>query len=794
MCRGMKKLVMQEGITFIGEQAFSCIPISGAGDNYVLEEIVIPASVEAIGIKAFSNLKAVKTLTFTEGSQLISLGFQAFSGMTSLEGMTFPAGLKEFGTEAKLVTFSGKSIRVYSSELFSGNKAMKYLDMSACADMTAIPIELCKGLSGIETLLLPPNVETIGNQAFYNMTSLKDVTIPASVYSLGGYAFYGCKKLEKVTFESGSVMEKLGIEEAIPYSNNNTDMMKGLYVFANTPALKSVTLPTNLTVIGIGCFMNSGIEAIGMPASLAYIGDYAFKECKNLKAANFSAETYYIGDEAFYGCVSLENANMVEGLQHIGNSAFTHCEKMKSVYIPATLTSMAGNPFASCYGLETFTISEENVDFILVDGVLYDRTMYTLIYYPTSMTAETFEIPESVNEIAAGAFADSKLKSVEIPNQVTEILEGTFRGSALESVTFHRGINSIGDYAFEGCKNLNNVKIPNSARWLGNYIFANCTSLTNFEFEDQISAASPYILGTHFFDGCTSLSTLVLPNHAKISDEEAANYTGISNYKDRALPAYMFANTGLVNVVLPENITVLDAPGIFMNCKQLETFVFEAKQLNTYYLGEKLFYGCSKLKSLTFPVFASAQTVIQNNGYVFAECTALESVIFLGEGKDRAQTVGEGVFQNCVNLETVKFYKLDGTEHTFAGLRKNAFKGCAKLKSLKFGNNGISSMYEGALSGTAFEVLKVTNVRYFDEGPAFAGMAKLKQLFITNKELKMDARTFQNLACDVDIYFYEYTKEEVIKMAGTDEWFTKADAKAHFYFKDTMPADVVVPE
>jgi hypothetical protein len=47
----------------------------------------------------------------------------------------------------------------------------------------------------------------------------------------------------------------------------------------------------------------------------------------------------------------------------------------------------------------------------------------------------------------------------------------------------------------------------------------------------------------------------------------------------------------------------------------------------------------------------------------------------------------------------------------------------------------------------------------------------------------------------MNFYFYEQTKEEVIAAyGGKDDWLTNADEKAHFYFKDTIPADVEWPE
>ena len=144
-------------------------------------------------------------------------------------------------------------------------------------------------------------------------------------------------------------------------------------------------------------------------------------------------------------------------------------------------------------------------------------------------------------------------------------------------------------------------------------------------------------------------------------------------------------------------------------------------------------------------------------------------------------------------LKEVKMISVNnGSDLGFSGLRESVFYGCATLKHIKFGS-GVSDLYKNALYGTGIEVLKVTGVKNFDKGPAFAGMAKLKQLFISNDSLKMDENTFKELACDVDIYFYEHTREEVIKLIGNDSWLTGADAKAHFYFKDTMPEGVEIP-
>jgi hypothetical protein len=73
-------------------------------------------------------------------------------------------------------------------------------------------------------------------------------------------------------------------------------------------------------------------------------------------------------------------------------------------------------------------------------------------------------------------------------------------------------------------------------------------------------------------------------------------------------------------------------------------------------------------------------------------------------------------------------------------------------------------------------------------------MEGLNQLFVSNVELQIESYTFADLAGDVDIYFYEHTKEEIVKMCGNDDWFINASETANFYFKDTMPEGIVIPQ
>jgi hypothetical protein len=73
-------------------------------------------------------------------------------------------------------------------------------------------------------------------------------------------------------------------------------------------------------------------------------------------------------------------------------------------------------------------------------------------------------------------------------------------------------------------------------------------------------------------------------------------------------------------------------------------------------------------------------------------------------------------------------------------------------------------------------------------------MTNLKEIFMKfSGYTGMNAETFTGIGSEVNVYFYNHTKEQIVSMAGNDAWFTEADEGVTFYFKDTMPDDVKIP-
>ena len=794
-CSSLESLVLQEGLETVAKSA-----VSNSGK---LTELVIPSTVTAIGDYAFEYATELKTLTFTEGSVLHQIGQYAFGYCSSLESLTLPANLTTFVN----IRGGDSSYLGYNSRAFIGCSALKYVDMSACEELTELPSAVFSGCTAIESIVLPPNLETIHNGAFGSnsvnnaLKSLKEITIPASVTSIGGYVFANCTALETVIFEAGSPITELGaVEKRSDYGG------WGFNMFLNTPALKKVVLPENLTLIGNSCFENSGVAEINMPSSVNTIVTKAFYNCANIVDAGLSANLQYLGDEAYRDCEKLEIANLNFGLEYLGSMAFANCVSLKRAYIPATVTSISGNPFMGCSGVESFKLDEDSTSFVVVDGVLYDTTMYTLLYYPASLTAETFEIPATVHEIGAGAFAGAQLKHFVFPERFKEIPDYAFQNAAIESFTFHKSITRVGDYAFDGCKNLNNVTLPNSVKYAGYYAFANCTSLSNFQFEDVVAGEAPYQIGQHFFDGCTALTQAVFPNYMTITDKEANSNWDIQ-YAEMALPGYMFANSGITSVVIPAWVKDLGSPGVFQNCKNLETAIFAAKMMEGDYIGEYFFAGCTKLKEVEIPCglyypFCS---------YTFAGCSALERVAYYTEYSDGIEVYGGHAFDGCDSLKfleiwTVVEFEYDDDENVigYAELTPDylycpsayTFAGIGAMKFMAVGNPSEAYLANYLFADSSIETVWIRGTSELP-GKTFAGAKALKEVWI---HLNDDwyggdgTNAFAELENVTNIYFYDRTYDEVVELIGSDAWFTTVSEKAHFYFKDTMPADAVWPD
>ena len=446
-----------------------------------------------------------------------------------------------------------------------------------------------------------------------------------------------------------------------------------------------------------------------------------------------------------------------------------------------------------CSGVKSFELDQDNLDFVVKDGVLYDKTIYTVIYYPASLTAETFELPASVHELGVGSFAGAQLKTLVLPERITTIPEYAFCTAALESITLHKSLTQIGNYAFWNCPVLNNVVIPNSVKRAGNYAFAGCTALTSLTFEPLAEDGTTCALGEHFFDGCTALTQVIVPD-------------GMTK-----LAPYMFANTGIVNAQVPIAITNISAEGVFYNCKNLETVNFVCKQLKTSKIGPKFFYGCSKIKELVIP---DGVNNLLTGDEEFAYCTSLEKITFYTKILVESYA---GSLIGCTSLKSIEIYFVGkyvkdengvvidyaNTERTgIMTLYESVFKGSA-VKQAKVGVYECY-LHSLCLAGSNIETLVIDAAWVELYAPktsakkgTFSDAEALREVWFVgdmDDYVWFDEDAFNYLDHEVSFYFTTYTYDDLVDWIGDDTWYNSASKNAKFYFADEIPAGKQPPE
>jgi hypothetical protein len=306
------------------------------------------------------------------------------------------------------------------------------------------------------------------------------------------------------------------------------------------------------------------------------------------------------------------------------------------------------------------------------------------------------------------------------------------------------------------------------------------------------------------------MTQLILPNKMLPMEDGIADFRYVEN-PNACIPAYMFANTGIVNAVIPGWIVDVATEGVFANCALLETVTFESKLLSGTGIGPKFFAGCTKMKEFTLP--AGLRNVVYGM-QAFDGCTALEKVTLY---TNRVDVYMYGfTFTNCPNLKTIEMLYVVEMEYDENGkligykevvpaniycAYENAFFGTG-MDRLYIYNDSNFNISGPSFRGSKIETLVIDSRGWlciegnWDLGlGAFTGADALKEVWISLSEegFYFTENAFIEVDHDINVYFTNFTLEEMIEICGESYWYDNASEKVHFYFKDTIPADAEWP-
>ena len=547
------------------------------------------------------------------------------------------------------------------------------------------------GCDGIETLVIPDTITSIGQYAFegctaeiiwgdnpriteigsYTFSKYKgtSITIPDSVTNIGQYAFRYCNSLESITLpfvgatKNGTSNTHFGyIFGASSYSYNDdyvpTTLKEviitggtsiGYEAFRGCTALTSITIPDSVTSIGSGAFRGcSSLESITIP----FVGEEAGKTYSDKYEYHFG---YIFGKLSYSGGTAVKQT-YVYGSSPSGESSSTY-------YIPSSLrnvTVTGGNirygAFENCSMLTSVTIGNGVAS---IDMAFSNCSGLTSIYYTGDM-ASWLESGHGWGVLSSGRtlyIGGNKVEgAIAIPDGVTRISSCAFAyQKEITSVTIPDSVTSIDSGAFNGCSGLTSITIPDSVTSIESGAFYDCSGLTSIVIPDSVTS-----IGREAFRGCTGLTSVTIGN--------GVTSIGYSAFEDC---------TGLTSVIIPDSVTSIGY-GAFNGCSSLESITIpfvgdEAGKTSSdtyqypfgYIFGTSSYTGGERVTQYYFGSNTSNTTV----GYYYIP-SSLRSVVVTGGN------ILYGAFYNCSMLT---FVTIPDSVTSIGG---SAFAGCSSLTSI----------------------------------------------------------------------------------------------------------------
>ena len=235
-----------------------------------------------------------------------------------------------------------------------------------------------RSLVHLYNIVLPDNLKTIGDGAFYNQSLSGSLTIPEGVITIQSEAFGDCENLSGV----------LSLPSTLEFIETSA--------FQNCGFTCELLLPQNLKSIAYRAFFGcSGFYGnLILPEGLSRIESGVFCNCKNLTGDLIIPQNVKeIMYDAFSGCSGLNGRlTLPEGLKHIENSAFCGCKFSGPLVLPSTLKFI---------GRESFSYNMFSGE-LKLPASLQDLCPNAFEY--CSRISGTLEIPENITAIMENAF------------------------------------------------------------------------------------------------------------------------------------------------------------------------------------------------------------------------------------------------------------------------------------------------------------------------------------------------------------------------------------------------------
>lgn len=612
------------------------------------------------------------------------------------------------------------------------------------------------------------NARNIPANLFMNYTALQTVNLPEDVISIGDNAFNGCTNLTKVV---------------------NLDKVKsiGAVAFSNTKL--NVTILNSAQTIGNNAFDNvTTMSQLILGENLTSIGAYAFRNTLQSQAGHYWIKVAGAAPKS-------AAANAFDGVV------------TKKLFVPAGVyASYNGKSPWTQFNIETivdFPVNGTNPSWELTwDGtltILGSVPNYTnesdQPWFPYKNYIKKVVFGSNVTAVGNNALSyanenESKITEVVVPASVTEIGENAFKNNDQIEEVKAEGVKNIGSQAFENCSSLEKVKFGKEVSSMGEKVFNNCgivdvmavksatppaITARTFEGLGRMSANAPAKVKAKYAARRATSSTGQKSVSLEVPDEHiskylAAQYWNLFTFEyigehggivesDQAYDGlYVLYTDGTMIISAsaptdPQNINSgftissnakskvkrVEIQGLltklghqFNDCPNLEEVVLSGgiNSLNG------TFNNCPKLKTINLENVQYLKSHQQGNKVIpcFGGCTALQEVNI-----PNVLEIGDNCFKGCTGLTTVAL----GGE---AEVGMEAFSGCTALKRIALGNAKLNGALQAFQGCTALEEMTYSGTRMPAE--IFKGCTALHKINLGGSLKDILSEAFANTSID----------------------------------------------
>lgn len=260
----------------------------------------------------------------------------------------------------------------------------------------------------------------------------------------------------------------------------------------------------------------------GLP--VVEIGSDSFSDA-TVRSVNVPEGVAKISDRAFFFCQDMDYIDLPESLQIIGGNAFYGCLSLTRLYIPANVISIDCLTFGWT-SLKEINVASGNSHYASRDGVLYNSSITTMIFYPPNKPGQEFTLPDTVTEI--GFYAIDRpvnLKKLILNSSLREFSVGRITGSIadisaknnpyfcdIDGVLFSADESKL--IAYPSGRDGTSYTVPDGTSSIGTYAFADAGWLQVLDLPDSLASFSQDCIAL-----CSSLNTVKYRGTAYTGEE-----------------------------------------------------------------------------------------------------------------------------------------------------------------------------------------------------------------------------------------------------------------------------------